>query len=250
IQKHYNSQNKIQPHCRVHDQKDPTKLFAMKVEKKLETRKHSKLKMEIAILKLVSQERKLSHFTSIIDRGKKETYFFLVMELVGKSLADLKHHRPGRVFTISTGLGASIQCLEACEDLHKYGFIHRDLKPANYACGLGDKKRVGTIPFASISCHRNTEMGPKDDCESWFYLLIDITFPQGLLWKALSEKNEVLRVKEEIRKEKRVRFDMLSEAQFGNMKCKEELTRILDYIDSLHYHDHVDYTFIYKLLEE
>ncbi|KAK6028177.1 hypothetical protein OSTOST_05780, partial [Ostertagia ostertagi] len=175
---------------KVHDQKDPTKLFAMKVEKKLETRKHSKLKMEIAILKLVSQERKLSHFTSIIDRGKKETYFFLVMELVGKSLADLKHHRPGRewrappskfqkicaltclrleapqkllnivvrakrdfmsqrfqtasfqVFTISTGLGASIQCLEACEDLHKYGFIHRDLKPANYACGLGDKKRV------------------------------------------------------------------------------------------------------------
>ncbi|KAK6744517.1 hypothetical protein RB195_011311 [Necator americanus] len=177
---------------KVHDQKDPTKLFAMKVEKKLETRKHSKLKMEIAILKLVSQERKQSHFTSIIDRGKKETYFFLVMELVGKSLADLKNQRPGRVFSISTGLGASIQCLEACEDLHKYGFIHRDLKPANYACGLREKKRViyildfgiarrilndkgelktprmtvkfkGTIPFASISCHRNTEMGPKDD---------------------------------------------------------------------------------------
>ncbi|XGW14992.1 hypothetical protein V3C99_000906 [Haemonchus contortus] len=244
---------------KVHDQKDPTKLFAMKVEKKLETRKHSKLKMEIAILKLVSQERTHSHFTSIVDRGKKETYFFLVMELVGKSLADLKHHRPGR-------------CLEACEDLHKHGFIHRDLKPANYACGLGDKKRIiyildfgiarkilnekgelktprmtvkfkGTIPFASISCHRNTEMGPKDDCESWFYLLIDITFPQGLLWKALSEKNEVLHMKEEIRKEKR-------DAQFLNIKCKEELQRVMDYIDSLHYHDHVDYSFIYKLLEE
>lgn len=217
---------------KVHDQKDQSKMYAMKVEKKLETRKHSKLKMEIAILKLVAQERKLSHFTEIIDRGKKETYFFLVMELVGKSLADLKHHRPGRVFSVSTGLGVSIQCLEACEDLHKYGFIHRDLKPANYACGLREKKHIiyildfgiarkilnekgelktprmtvkfkGTIPFASISCHRNVEMGPKDDCESWLYLLIDITFPQGLLWKALSEKNEVLKMKEEIRKEKR-----------------------------------------------
>lgn len=115
----------------------------MKVEKKLETRKHSKLKMEIAILKLVSAERgKQSHFTSIIDRGKKETYFFLVMELVGKSLADLKAARPEKVFSIPTGLGASLQCLEACEDLHKQGFIHRDLKPANYACGLNDKKRV------------------------------------------------------------------------------------------------------------
>ncbi|KHJ87580.1 hypothetical protein OESDEN_12643 [Oesophagostomum dentatum] len=258
---------------KVHDQKDPSKLFAMKVEKKLESRKHSKLKMEIAILKLVSQERKQSHFTSIIDRGKKETYFFLVMELVGKSLADLKNQRPGRVFTVSTGLGASTQCLEACEDLHKYGFIHRDLKPANYACGLREKKRVqiyildfgiarkilndkgelktprmtvkfkGTIPFASISCHRNTEMGPKDDCESWFYLLLDITVPGGLLWKGYSEKNEVLRVKEEIRKEKR-------DAQFGSMKCKEELGKIIDYIDTLHYHDHVDYSYIYKLLEE
>ncbi|VDM66509.1 unnamed protein product [Strongylus vulgaris] len=244
----------------------------MKVEKKLETRKHSKLKMEIAILKLVSQERKQSHFTTIIDRGKKETYFFLVMELVGKSLADLKNQRPGRVFSVSTGLGASTQCLEACEDLHKYGFIHRDLKPANYACGLREKKRViyildfgiarrilndkgelktprmtvkfkGTIPFASISCHRNTEMGPKDDCESWFYLLLDITVPQGLLWKAYSEKNEVLRMKEEIRREKR-------EAQFGNMRCKEELGKIIDYLDTLHYHDHVDYSYIYKLLEE
>lgn len=257
---------------KVHDQKDQSKMYAMKVEKKLETRKHSKLKMEIAILKLVAQERKLSHFTEIIDRGKKETYFFLVMELVGKSLADLKHHRPGRVFSVSTGLGVSIQCLEACEDLHKYGFIHRDLKPANYACGLREKKHIiyildfgiarkilnekgelktprmtvkfkGTIPFASISCHRNVEMGPKDDCESWLYLLIDITFPQGLLWKALSEKNEVLKMKEEIRKEKR-------EAQFGNMKCHNEIERIMDYIDSLHYHDHVDYTYIYKLLEE
>ncbi|KHJ88319.1 hypothetical protein OESDEN_11889 [Oesophagostomum dentatum] len=127
---------------KVHDQKDEKKVYAMKVEKKLETRRHSKLKMEIAILKLVASERKESHFTSIIDRGKKETFFFLVMELVGKSLSDLKARRPSKVFSISTGMGAGIQCLEACQDLHKYGFIHRDLKPANYACGLGDKKRI------------------------------------------------------------------------------------------------------------
>lgn len=52
-----------------------------------------------------------------------------------------------QVFSMSTGLGVGIQCLEACEDLHKYGFIHRDLKPANYACGLGDKKRVVSVDF-------------------------------------------------------------------------------------------------------
>ncbi|ETN76187.1 hypothetical protein NECAME_11874 [Necator americanus] len=193
---------------RVRDQKDNLKEYALKVEKKLRTRRHSKLKMEIAILKLVSSERAQSHFTKIIDRGKKETYFFLVMELVGKSLAHLKNSRPLRVFSMSTGLGAGIQCLEACEDLHKYGFIHRDLKPANYACGLGEKRRIvyildfgisrkilnskgelkaprqsvrfkGTIRFASIACHMNIEMGPKDDCESWFYLLLDLILPRG-----------------------------------------------------------------------
>ncbi|KAE9419777.1 hypothetical protein Angca_005895, partial [Angiostrongylus cantonensis] len=258
---------------RVHDQKNPKKEYAMKVEKKIEQRRHSKLKMEIAILKLVSGRRKQSHFTTIVDRGKKETFFFLVMELVGKSLADLKALRPNKVFTVPTSMGAGIQCLEACEDLHKYGFIHRDLKPANYACGLGDKRRVvyildfgiarkitnakgelktprqtvrfkGTIRFASIACHKNVEMGPKDDCESWFYLILDITVPGGLLWKSKSEKDDVLKVKEQMRSPER------RDAAFGVLPCKEELSKILDYIDSLKYHDHVDYEFIYKLSEQ
>ncbi|KAH7723222.1 Serine/threonine-protein kinase K06H7.1 [Aphelenchoides avenae] len=115
---------------RVHDPDNPGKAHAMKVEKKIETRRHSKLKMEIAILKLVSQQRSAerSHFTSIIDRGKKEKFFFLVMQMVGKSLADLKSLRPGRIFSMGTGIGVAIQCLEACEDLHAHDFIHRDLK--------------------------------------------------------------------------------------------------------------------------
>ncbi|KAK6031613.1 hypothetical protein OSTOST_02230 [Ostertagia ostertagi] len=268
---------------KVHDEKDPKKEYAMKVEKKIETRRHSKLKMEVAILKLVSAERKQSHFTAIIDRGKKETYFFLVMEMVGKNLADLKAERPLKVFTVSTAMGAGIQCLEACEDLHKYGFIHRDLKPANYACGLGAKKRViyildfgiarkilnvkgelktprqsvrfkvsfgcralaflGTIRFASIACHKNTEMGPKDDCESWFYLLLDITIPRGLVWKSIPGKNDVLRLKEEMRTTKR-------EDALSGVKCSGDLSKVLDYIDSLKYFDHVDYDFIYKSLTQ
>ncbi|VDK77643.1 unnamed protein product [Anisakis simplex] len=82
----------------VHDATNRSLEYALKVEKKLETRRDSKLKMEIAILKLVSQERaEKSHFTKIIDRGKKEKYFFLVMQLVGKSLADLKAPRPHKV---------------------------------------------------------------------------------------------------------------------------------------------------------
>ncbi|CAB3403413.1 unnamed protein product [Caenorhabditis bovis] len=245
--------------------------YAMKVERKMEKRKHSKLKMEIAILKLVSNGR---HFTSIVDRGKKdkEGYFFLVMELVGKSLADLKLERDNKVFSYNTGLGVSKQCLEACEDLHKHGFIHRDLKPQNYACGLETKKHLiyildfgiarkflneknelktpresvgfkGTIRFAPLACHRGIELGPKDDCESWFYLLLDLIVAPGLPWRKISDKNEVMKCKEECRKEKK---DLL----FIGLKQTSELNRILEYIDKLKYHDHVDYEFIYKTLDE
>uniref|UniRef100_A0A0M3HIP0 PUM-HD domain-containing protein n=1 Tax=Ascaris lumbricoides TaxID=6252 RepID=A0A0M3HIP0_ASCLU len=58
----------------------------------------------IAILKLVSNERaEKSHFTKIVDRGKKEKYFFLVMQLVGKSLADLKSVRPHKLMQFFCG---------------------------------------------------------------------------------------------------------------------------------------------------
>ncbi|CAD6187684.1 unnamed protein product [Caenorhabditis auriculariae] len=247
---------------KVHETNNKEKCYAMKVERKMEARRHSKLKMEIMILKVVSAERKQSHFTTIADRGKreKEGFFFLVMELVGKSLADLKGARPDKVFSPPTGLGVAQQCLEACEDLHKYGFIHRDLKPANYACGIKDKHIIyildfgiarkilneknelrapresvrfkGTVRFASLSCHRNVELGWKDDCESWFYLLIDLLNPGGMLLYS-----------EDCRTTKR-------DTLLGALKCKEELGKIIDYFDSLNYPDRVDYHYIYKLLEE
>ncbi|CAD5234057.1 unnamed protein product [Bursaphelenchus xylophilus] len=245
--------------------------YAMKVEKKMEKRKHSKLKMEVAILKLVCEERKTgSHFTDIIDRGKKEHYFFLVMTLVGPSLDDMKRQRPHKVFSLATGLGAGLQCLEAVEDLHKHGFIHRDLKPANYARGLGIQRRIvylldfgiarrylndneelktprsavpfkGTVRFASRNCHRNKEMGPKDDCESWFYLLLDLIVPVGLPWKKMAERDDVLKCKDEIREDSEKRNNTF----FYRIPCKDYLTKMLQYIDSRGYTDKVDYEFLY-----
>ena len=261
------------------DKKPLPVYYAMKVEKKIETRIHSKLKMEIAILKLVhalhvQNKVTTTHFTSIVDRGKKDTYFFLVMELVGKSLADLKAAQRDKVFSICTGLGASMQCLESCADLHNIGFIHRDLKPANYACGLGERRHTiyildfgiarkilndknelktprnqvkfkGTVRFAPLSCHKGLEGGYKDDCESWFYLMMDLILKDGLPWRKLTEKNDVQQVKEQCKKGGPVKDQL-----FAGVVCKENLVKLFDYLHSMEYQDHVDYDFAYRMLKE
>ncbi|TKR67693.1 hypothetical protein L596_023804 [Steinernema carpocapsae] len=101
----------------------------------------------------------------------------------------------------------------------------------------------GTVRFASMACHKNNELGPKDDCESWFYLLLDLIITSGLPWKKIQDRNEVLRVKEECRKDKR-------DQMFHGVKCKESFGKIMDYIDALHYHDRIDYSYVYDLLKE
>ncbi|CAD5212444.1 unnamed protein product [Bursaphelenchus okinawaensis] len=257
---------------KVHSESEPKKVYAMKVEKKLETRKHSKLKMEIAILKAVADERKkgkVSHFTEIIDRAKKPTYTLIVMQLVGKSLSDLKAGRPEKVFSTATGLGVGQQCLQAVEELHNAKFVHRDIKPANYAVGLDEQAHViyildfgiarkfvkndgelktpregigfkGTVRFASISCHMGHDVGPIDDVESWFYLLLDILVAKGLPWKKIADKHAVRKSKEELRES----FCLV----YSELKFKELLNQIFGYIKEVKYHEIVDYSYIYNLL--
>ncbi|KAI6238981.1 Tau-tubulin kinase 1 [Aphelenchoides fujianensis] len=233
--------------------------------------------MKVAILKLVGAKRaERSHFTRIVDRGKKPAYTFLVMQFVGKSLADLKAaRRPDKVFSIGTGLGVASQCLEALEDLHQHCFIHRDVKPANFACGLDAQKHViyildfgiarrltnaknelktpravvgfkGTLRFASLSCHSGLETSKKDDCESWFYLLLDLVMHCGLPWRKMSDKDEVKWCKENCRKEGRNKDALYRDYP----QCRELLADVLDYIDGLQYHDTPDYFFIYASLRE
>ncbi|VDN04626.1 unnamed protein product [Thelazia callipaeda] len=209
---------------------DPTdgNQYAMKVEQKLENREHSKLNMELHLLKLMSNQPNSHHFTKIFNRAKKVNFFFIVMTLVGESLAELKRRKSPSVFSLGTAFGVSIQCMEALEQLHKVGFIHRDIKPGNFAAGLapnshtvyildfgiarkftnskgdikGPRCKVafkGTIRFAALACHRGKELGPKDDCESWLYMIVDYTNPSGVPWKFDKERKRVELLKVEAR---------------------------------------------------
>ncbi|KAK6750887.1 hypothetical protein RB195_002700 [Necator americanus] len=252
---------------RVIESTNDSKIHAMKIEKKTVNTSRSKLKTEIRILRLLANKM---HFAKLIDEGCEVTFSFLIMDLLGKNLADLKKTQPNEIFSLATGLNASSQCLEACRDLHNVGFIHRDVKPANFACGIEDRIKVifmldfglsknlrpeideevsqahrfkGTIRYASLACHKCEDMGPRDDCESWFYMMVDFVSPLSLPWRNAKNRRSVLRMKEEIHRDK---MDWL----LCGLKCKRSFAKIIKYIDGLKTMDPVDYTFLLKSVEE
>lgn len=104
--------------------------------------------------------------------------------------------------------------------------------------GIGFK---GTVRFASLSCHSGTEVGRVDDVESWFYLLLDIMLVKGLPWKKITEKKMVAESK------KKLRTNICEE--YSEIKFKEELKKIMDYINNTKYYEDVDYKYIYEMLK-
>lgn len=249
------------------------KEYAMKVEQKMDTRIHSKLNMEVHLLKALDGiSAGKNHFTKIFDRAKKPNYFMIVMTLVGCSLNERKRERPYRAFSLATGLGVSIQCLEAISQLHEIGFIHRDIKPANFACGRppdthliylldfgiarkytndrgevkGPRSQVrfkGTVRYASLQCHRGKELGPRDDCESWLYMLVDLVNRHSVPWRMDPDLKRVKQKKIESRTSAG-KFRLFKPIGVATMGA------IMDYIDSLKYEDKVDYEYIYKMVRQ
>lgn len=99
----------------------------------------------------------------------------------------------------------------------------------------------GTIRYASVNCHKNQELGPKDDAESWLYMiskyifhtfkqvfafLVELMSARGLPWKKLTDRNIVLRSKEDARKAGRNNF-------LPPVECSVEFGLMLDYMDRL-----------------
>ncbi|XP_015206510.2 tau-tubulin kinase 2 isoform X1 [Lepisosteus oculatus] len=90
------------------------------------------LKMEVAVLKKLQGK---DHVCRFIGCGRNDRFNYVVMELQGRNLADLRRSMTRGTFTISTTLRLGRQILEAIESIHSVGFLHRDIKPSNFAMG-------------------------------------------------------------------------------------------------------------------
>jgi len=151
---------------------------------------------------------------------------YLVMNLLGKSLEDVKRDggplKPGLAITIG------LQCIRILRYMHSKSIIHRDVKPDNFLFGLGDrtlsvidfglskkyvdsagkhmarkedKSVVGTVRYVSARVQRGVEASRRDDIVSLGYMLVYLQTDklpwQGVRKPPLLRDREIRRVKEQ-----------------------------------------------------
>lgn len=168
--------------------------------------------------------------TDKANSGSEYVHQYMVMELLGPSLADMKKAVGGKIPWIPLAKIA-LQCISNIAKLHNYGFIHRDIKPENLVKGLGtksgmiyiidfglsqrwepliDKYRrnddengsiVGTARYMSINVHNERVYGCRDDLESLGYVLAYL-FLGSLPWQGVQGETHRMRMRKILKKKK------------------------------------------------
>ncbi|KAF2881435.1 hypothetical protein ILUMI_24721 [Ignelater luminosus] len=221
------------------------------------------LKMEVAVLKKLQGKE---HVCRFIGCGRNDRFNYVVMQLQGRNLAELRRAQPRSAFSLSTTLRLGLQILKAIESIHSVGFLHRDIKPSNFSMGrmpyncrkvymldfglarqyttaTGEVRAPraaagfrGTVRYASINAHRNKEMGRHDDLWSLFYMLVEFVNGQ-LPWRKVKDKEQVGLMKEKY--DHRLLLKHLP----------SDLKQFLDHIQTLEYADKPDYQMLINLFE-
>jgi len=239
-----------------------SELVAIKVER-VDSKKQV-LKLEVAVLKKLQACPYVCRF---ITCGRFNEYNYMIMELLGENISELRRRQPDGKFSLGSSLKLAMQMLKALEAVHDLGYIHRDVKPSNFAMGLGGVKRHmsflidfglarryilgsgevrpprdstgfrGTARYASINSHLSKDLGRRDDIWSIFYMLIE--FVQGQLpWRKLKDKDQI-----------------------GEMKIKYNTPEIvkdlppqflafMKHLKTLNYGDRPDYNYLQTILSD
>ncbi|KAJ8329485.1 hypothetical protein O5D80_002315 [Batrachochytrium dendrobatidis] len=246
------------------------------------------LKLEVAILqklqasshvcKIIACGRFISPLSSPVRHDKSSSkdsndsiYSYLVMELLGSNLSDLRKQLGGK-FSIATTALLAKQMLLGIQSAHEIGFLHRDIKPGNFCiasqgstyidecrrlrCFLIDfglsrrylsssgkvreaRTKVGfrgTARYASISAHCGTELCRVDDLWSLFYIIVE--FLTGALpWKG-REKEKIGVMKKELTNPQLV------------AELPQPVLSIYSYLKTLSYEDVPDYKLMLHFLDE
>ncbi|GMT18648.1 hypothetical protein PFISCL1PPCAC_9945, partial [Pristionchus fissidentatus] len=231
----------------------------------------SRLKIEAHVLEKCTNapEAKRKFFLSLKDKGTTTDFKFMLMDVVGPSLESVKKKYCDSEFSKGTALNISIRSLKAIWDLHSLGFLHRDIKPANFSIGLGKEKEtaiyvldfgiarefknpngtlrkprdtvpfLGTPRFAARACHRQVEQAPKDDIETWIFMVYDVHDFMALPWKHDSDRAVILTKKDEL----------MTGKKNPTKAVHKDFLQVVKYVGKLEYVDTPDYAWITSVLE-
>lgn len=163
------------------------------------------------------------HSPRLYASGWLHTYNFIVMQMLGRNLTELRKAQSDRRFTVHTTVRVGIQIVEALKAVHDLGFLHRDVKPSNMCVGIGEHRRIiylvdfgmtrqfrmsngnfrkervyaafrGTMRYVSLSVHERKEQGPVDDLWSVFYTLVELA-EGSLPWRTITDHDEIFKMK-------------------------------------------------------
>ncbi|VDM41670.1 unnamed protein product [Toxocara canis] len=175
---------------------------------------------QMVLLKL----RGHKHIPALYASGCTSTMHFLVMELLGKNLSELRRRESSQRFSLQTVVMCGVQAIDAIKIIHDADFIHRDIKPSNFCIGAraatkrtiylldfgmvrqyrrnsGEQRKKrefagfrGTLRYASFNVHLGKEQTPVDDFISLYYSFVELG-EGSLPWKTTKNSNEVKELK-------------------------------------------------------
>ena len=192
--------------------------------------------------------------------GKDEYNYYMVIDLLGKSLQEIKNKFNN--FSFSFILKIGIKIIQLLEIIHEKKLIHRDIKPDNFLFDLNNelyiidfgfcktyiqndkhipikntKGLIGNYMYASINGHNYKELSRRDDLESLGYMLIYF-YLNYLPWQNINFKlnndnnNKIIELKENILKK-----ENLPEIFIDYMK----------YVKNLSFYERPNYFFIINI---
>lgn len=197
--------------------------------------------------------------------GRHGEFNYLVMELLGENISELRRRQASGRFSIGTTSLLAMQMIRAIEAVHNLGYLHRDIKPSNFAVGLGSRKghvymidfglsrryvlpsgKVrpprdqsgfrGTARYASINAHLSKDLARRDDLWSLLYMLIE--FANGVLpWRRIKDKDQVGEMKIRCNTPELV------------ADLPKEFLLLWEHLQTLRYEDKPDYAMLYKAFE-